>query len=249
MNNEDIFSETEDTKLKRFLSGGRIYSQLAVAICCAIVLAVTVAGMIGVYSNVAQAKNLTDLTGIDVSGDLDGQYVKGSAYKFLAKLGYIAESERAATHYYYLMYLDAADGLQHLTLVEAPKESDETLQRMISAYLEFVQSYSESADSAQLTSKLDDMTGRFKKMSKNEEKLMDSGVSELGLSREPRVGYTLKIGVLPKASDTVPYWFIAIPFGAAAVVSTVLFIYGTNLEHKREEANKSPYPYQNRKKK
>ena len=249
MDNEVAFSETEDTKLKRFLTGGRIYSQLAVAICCAIVFIITVAGMVGVYSNIAQAKNVTDLTGLDVSRDLDGQYVSGSAYKFLAKLGYIAETERAATHYYYLMYIDASDGLQHLTLVEAPKESDETLQRMISAYLDFVQSYSESADDAQLSSKLDDLSGRFKKMSRNEEELMKSGVSELGLTRETQVAYTLKIGPLPKVSDTVPYWFIAVPFGAAMAVSAVLFLYGMKLERIREEANKSPYPYQNRKKK
>ncbi len=248
MNNEDVFSETEDTKLKRFLTGGRVYSQLAVAIVCAIVFTVTLAGMIGVYSNISQAKNVEDLTGINVARDLDGQYIKGSAYKFLAKLGYIAESDRAATHYYYLMYTDASDGEQYLTLVEAPKESDAALQRIITAYLDFVESYSADADSASLASRLDDMTGRFKTMSKKEAELMSEGVSALGLNREKQIAYTLKIGELPKGSDTVPYWFIIIPFGIALVVSVILYFYGTHLERLREEKNRSPYPYQNRKK-
>lgn len=248
MNNEDVFSETEDTKLKRFLTGGRVYSQLAVAIVCAIVFTVTLAGMIGVYSNISQAKNVVDLTGINVARDLDGQYIKGSAYKFLAKLGYIAESDRAATHYYYLMYTDASDGEQYLTLVEAPKESDAALQRIITAYLDFVESYSADADSASLASRLDDMTGRFKTMSKKEAELMSEGVSALGLNREKQIAYTLKIGELPKGSDTVPYWFIIIPFGIALVVSVILYFYGTHLERLREEKNRSPYPYQNRKK-
>ena len=248
MNNEDVFSETEDTKLKRFLTGGKVYSQLAVAIVCAIVFTVTLAGMIGVYSNISQAKNVEDLTGINVARDLDGQYIKGSAYKFLAKLGYIAESDRAATHYYYLMYTDASDGEQYLTLVEAPKESDAALQRIITAYLDFVESYSADADSASLASRLDDMTGRFKTMSKKEAELMSEGVSALGLNREKQIAYTLKIGELPKGSDTVPYWFIIIPFGIALVVSVILYFYGTHLERLREEKNRSPYPYQNRKK-
>ena len=248
MNNEDVFSETEDTKLKRFLTGGRVYSQLAVAIVCAIVFTVTLAGMIGVYSNISQAKNVEDLTGINVARDLDGQYIKGSAYKFLAKLGYIAESDRAATHYYYLMYTDASDGEQYLTLVEAPKESDAALQRIVTAYLDFVESYSAEADSASSASRRDDMTGRFKTMSKKEAELMSEGVSALGLNREKQIAYTLKIGELPKGSDTVPYWFIIIPFGIALVVSVILYFYGTHLERLREEKNRSPYPYQNRKK-
>ncbi len=245
MKNDEIFSETEDTKLKQFLTGGRVYSQLAVAIISALVLILTFSGIFGIYSNVSQAKNVKDITGLDVSKDLDGQYVSGAAYKFLAKLGYIAESDRAATHYYYLMYLDASDGEQYLTLVEAPKDMDPTIQNVIDSFLTYVQ----NPDSAYMGGAFSDLSGRFKKMSSSEESMMSSGISTLGLTQEKTVNYTLKLGPLPKKSDTVAYWFIAVPFCAAFAVSTVLFIYGTSLENKRAEANKSPYPYLNRKKK
>lgn len=245
MNKEDIFSETEDTKLKQFLTGNRIYSQLAVFIISALVLLLTVSGMVGVYSNIREAKNIQDITGLNVDRDLDGQYIKGSAYKFLTKLGYIAESDRAATHYYYLMYIDASDGAQHLTLVEAPKDMDESIQNVISSFL----SYAENPESGYVGSAFSDLSGRFKKMSSQEQELFDQGVSKLNLFNEPAVSFTLKIGAVPKASDTVGYWFIAVPFGVALVVSGVLFLYGLRLERQREEANKSPYPYQNRNKK
>ena len=249
MKNEDIFSETEDTKLKQFLTGGRIYSQLAVAIISALVFILTVAGMINVYSNVKESQNLKNLTGLDVSGDLNGQYVEGSAYKFLTKLGYIAESEKAATHFYYLMYTDAADGEQYLTLVQAPKEMDASLQSIISTFLDYVGDYAADPESIYRGSGLDSVTGRFKTMSSQEASMMSSGISALGLYQERTVNYTLKLGALPKKSDTVGYWFVAIPFGAALIVSLILFFYGLKLENMRYEANKSPYPYQNRKKK
>lgn len=245
MKNEDIFSETEDTKLKQFLKGNRIYSQLAVAIISALVLIVTIAGMVGVYSNLSESKNVKDLTGLDVSGDLEGQYIQGSAYKFLAQLGYIAESERAASYYYYLMYIDAADGEQYLTLVEAPKEMDESIQSVIKSFLE----YAEDPDAGYKGGAFSDMTGRFKKMSSSEQTIFSEGISAFGLNNALQVGYTLKIGMLPKGSDAVGYWFIAVPFGVAFIVSTILFLYGLKLEAAREEANRSPYPYQNRKKK
>lgn len=245
MKNDSVFSETEDTKLKQFLTGGRVYSQLAVAIISALVLILTFAGIIGIYSNANQAENLSDITGLDVSRDLDGQYVSGAAYKFLAKLGYIAESERAATHYYYLMYIDGADGNQYLTLVEAPKDMDPTIQNVIDSFLSYVQ----NPDGGYVGGAFSDLSGRFKKMTDSEESMMSSGISKLSLTQEKTIGYTLKLGPLPKRSDTVAYWFIAVPFTAAFIVSAALFIYGTHLENKRAEANKSPYPYLNRKKK
>lgn len=244
MKKDEIFSETEDTKLKQFLSGGRVYSQLAVAIVSALVFVITMAGIVGVYSNVSEAKNVCELTGINVDRDLEGQYVTGSAYKFLAKLGYIAETERAATHYYYLMYVDASDGEQKLTLVEAPREMDEMINGIIESYL----NYASDPDAGYQGGAFTDMSGRFKKMNSQEEKMMSEAVSQLGLTREPQIECTLKLGAIPKGTDTVPYWFIAVPFGVAMVVSAVLFLYGLKLERIREEANKSPYPYQNRKK-
>lgn len=247
MNNEAAFSETEDTKLKQFLTGSRIYTMLALAIISALVFVVTVAGMIGVYSNCKQAQNIEDFNGLDVSRNLNGQYVVGSAYKFLAKLGYIAQSDSAATHYYYLMYTDAADGNQYVTLVEAPKDADPQIQTVITDFLNYVQNYSDG--SVYQGSALQDMTGRFKNMSSEEKEIMEQGVSSLGLGRELMIDYTLKVGKLPKTSDTIGYWFIAIPFGIAMIVGAVLFIYGVKLEDKRAEANKSPYPYLNRKKK
>lgn len=249
MDNDALFSETEDTKLKQFLTGGRVYSQLAVAIICGLVFLLTMSGIIGIYRNCAQAKNICDLTGLDVNRDLDGQYIIGSAYKFLAKLGHIAESERAATHFYYFMYTDAADGQQYVTLVEAPKEADAQIQTVISDFLQFVQQYSADSSTTYQRSMLQDMTGRFKKMSSQEQEMMKEGLSKLGLTNEHVINYTLKVGNLPKPSDTVGYWFIAVPFGIATVVGLILFLYGLHLENKRYEAHKSPYPYQNRKKK
>ncbi len=245
MNNDEYVFETTGEKLKRFLTGGRIYSQLAVAVVCALVFVLSAAGIAGIYSNVSQAKNVQNLTGLDVNRDLDGQYVTGNAYKFLSKLGYIAESDRAATHYYYFMYIDGADGNQYLTLVEAPKEMDSSIQQVIDAFL----NYAQNPDGNYLGSGFEDMSGRFKNMTSQEKTMMDSGISSLGLGQELRCGYTLKIGPLPKASEAIGYWFIAVIFGAAMVVGAVLFVYGLHLEHLREEENKSPYPYQNRKKK
>ena len=135
--NEQVFSETEDTKLKRFLSGSRIYTMLAAAIIALIVFIPTFASILGIYHNVAESKNVKSLSEINLSSDLNGQYVTGSAYKFLTQLGYIAESEAAATDYYYLMYIDAPNGEQVATLVEADKRGDEDLQYVIDAYLAY----------------------------------------------------------------------------------------------------------------
>lgn len=245
MKNDAAFSETEDTKLKQFLTGGRIYSQLAVAIISALVFVLTTAGIVGIYRNCKQAENIQNLVGLDVSGNLDGQYITGGAYKFLAKLGYIAQSDAAATHYYYLMYTDAADGNQYVTLVQAPKEMDASVQSVIDGFLNYVK----NPDGNYVGSAFSELSGRFKKMSSQEKEMMTTGVSKLGLTQERLISYTLKITQLPKKSDTVGYWFLAIPFGIAMVVSIILFLYGLKLESKREEANKSPYPYQNRKQK
>lgn len=245
MKNDAAFSETEDTKLKQFLTGGRIYSQLAVAIISALVFVLTTAGIVGIYRNCKQAENIQNLVGLDVSGNLDGQYITGGAYKFLAKLGYIAQSDAAATHYYYLMYTDAADGNQYVTLVQAPKDMDASVQSVIDGFLNYVK----NPDGNYVGSAFSELSGRFKKMSSQEKELMTTGVSKLGLTQERLISYTLKITPLPKKSDTVGYWFLAIPFGIAMVVSIILFLYGLSLENKRAEANKSPYPYQNRKQK
>ena len=78
--------------------------------------------------------------------------------------------------------------------------------------------------------------------------MFEEGIRTLGLTNEKCLGYTMKIMELPKATDTVGYWFLCIPFGVAMIVSLILFFYGLKLESKREEANRSPYPYQNRKK-
>ena len=239
MKNDEIFSETEDTKLKKFLSGGRIYSQLAVAIISGLVFVLTVIGMINVYSNCKEAENICDLSGLNVSGDLNGQYVQGSAYKFLAKLGHIAESEKAATYFYYLMYTDGADGEQYLTLVEAPRDMDSAIQQVISSFL----SYAQDPEGGYIGSAFEDLSGRFKNMDSSEASPFSQGISTLNLSKMKKLDYTLKLGPLPKKSDTVGYWFVAIPFGAALVVSVILFIYGLKLEEKRAKANESPYPY------
>ena len=245
MKNDAAFSETEDTKLKQFLTGGRIYSQLAVAIVSAIVFILTTAGIVGIYRNCKQAENIQNLTGLNVSGDLDGQYITGGAYKFLAKLGYIAQTESAATHYYYLMYTDASDGNQYVTLVQAPREMDESIQSVIDSFLYYVK----NPDNGYTGSAFSELSGRFKKMSSQEQEIFTTGISKLGLGHERLISYTLKLMELPKKSDTVGYWFLAIPFGIAMAVSIVLFLYGLRLERIREEANKSPYPYQNRKQK
>ncbi len=248
MNNDAAFSETEDTKLKQFLTGGRVYSQLAVAIITGIVFVLTLAGIIGIYHNLNESKNIKNLTRLDVSGDLNGQYVSGNAYKFLAKLGYIAQSDAAATHYYYLMYTDAADGEQYVTLVECPKSADPQVQEVITGFLDFVDDYTSDPSASYQGAALQDVTARFKNMTSQEAELFEQGVRALGLTNEKKINYTMKIMELPKASDTVGYWFLLVPFGVAMVVSFVLFLYGLRLEEKREEANKSPYPYQNRKK-
>ena len=248
MNNDAQFSDTEDTKLKQFLSGGRIYSQLAVAIVSALVFVLTVAGIVGVFHNCKEAENLKDLTGLDVSGDLDGQYVQGSAYKFLAKVGYIAQSDAAATHYYYLMYTDASDGGQYVTLVEIPKEMDSQIETVIDGFLNYVSEYTADPNAPYNGAALKDMSGRFKKMTSQEKEMFEEGVKTLGLTHEKLIGCTLKIMALPKKSDSVGYFFLAVPFGIALAVSIILFFYGLKLEGKRAEAQKSPYPYQNRKK-
>lgn len=248
MNNDAAFSETEDTKLKQFLTGGRIYSQLAVAIISALVFVLTLAGIIGIYHNVNEAKNLKGLTKLDVSGDLNGQYVQGNAYKFLAKLGYIAQSDAAATHYYYLMYTDAADGEQYVTLVEAPKNADPQVEQVIDGFLNYVGTYTNDPSALYQGAALQDVTARFKNMTSQEAEMFEEGIRTLGLTNEKCLGYTMKIMELPKATDTVGYWFLCIPFGVAMIVSLILFFYGLKLESKREEANRSPYPYQNRKK-
>ena len=241
--NEQVFSETEDTKLKRFLSGSRIYTMLAAAIIALIVFIPTFASILGIYQNVAESKNVKSLSEINLSSDLNGQYVTGSAYKFLTRLGYIAESEAAATDYYYLMYIDAPNGEQVATLVEADKRGDEDLQYVIDAYL----AYAKDPEAGYMGNIIE-INGRFKNMSSSEEKLFESGLDQCGITG-PVLGYTLKLGNFPTPSDTAPYWFIAVPFGVAAIVCAILFVYGLSLENKRAKANMSPYPYQNRKKK
>lgn len=57
-NNDKQFSETEDTKLKEFLTGTRVYAMLAAAIVCAIVFIPTLAAILGIYTNVKRAENV-----------------------------------------------------------------------------------------------------------------------------------------------------------------------------------------------
>lgn len=239
---EKSFSETEDTSLKRFLMGSRIYTMLAAAIISLLVFIPTFASIVGIYRNINSSKNFVELSQVASIPDLNGQYVKGSAYKFLAKLGYIAESEAAATHYYYAMYLDL-NGEQVAVLVEADKRGDAEIGEVIDAYL----AYAQNPD-AGYRGNIVEVEGRFKNISKTEEELFSSGISQLGIKGRT-LGYTLKIGKFPTAADTVAYWFIALPFGIAAVVCLILFIYGLRLEDKRAKANVSPYPYLNKKKK
>ena len=244
MDNEKIFSETEDTPLKQFLSGNRIYTMLAAAIICAIVFIPTLANIIGIYKNVKKSENVMDISEVNLASDLDGQYITGSAYKFLARLGYIAESEEAATDFYYIMFIDTPDGEQVATLVKADKRGDEDMQLVIDAYL----SYAEDPDAGYLGNVLE-ISGKFQKMTRQEQELFEEGISRTAINSPMLGDYTLKLEPLPTPSDTVPYWFFAVPFGAGLVVSVILFIYGLRHEEKRAKANASPYPYQNRKNK
>ncbi len=238
-----MFSDTEDTSLKRFLTGNKVYIMLAAAIVSLIVFLPTFIAILGIYGNVANAENVVSITELDVTADLDGQYVNGLAYKFLGKIGYIAESEAAATDYYYLMYIDDDTLGQVATLVKANKSGHEGISTVISAYLNYAKD-----QSAGYQGQMVEVQGRFHKMTSMEEDLMSQAISSLSISA-PALGYTLKISPLPKASDTVAYWFIAVPFGIATIVCAVLFVYGLALEDKRAKVNLSPYPYLNRKKK
>lgn len=239
--NESAFSETEDTSLKRFLSGGRIYSMLAAAIICLLVFVPTFAAILNINGNIKKSKNAVSVSDIRFSDDLSGKYVTGQAYKFLAKLGYIAESEAAATDYYYILYLDI-ENEQVVTLVKASKLGDSEILDMIDAYL----SFAENPDSGYRGNILK-LEGRFLKMTKDESEIFTTGIAKTGV-KGTRLDYTLKLTHFPTGKDTVVYWFIAVPFGAAAIVFLILFFYGCSLESKREEANRSPYPYLNKSK-
>lgn len=244
MDNKEIqFSETEDTSLKRFLKGNRIYTMLAAAIIAAVIFIPTIASIIGIYSNVKQSQNVITLSEAATAGDLDGVYVTGGAYKFLTKIGYIAESEAAATEYYYLMYIDAPDGTQIATLVAADKRGDADIEAIIDAYLAYVQN-----PDAGYRGNIVEVTGRFKNPSSQESNMLKQAINKLGIN-SPVLGYTLKVRKMPAKSDTVPYWFFAFPFGCVMIVCSVLFVYGLILEDKRARANESPYPYLNKKKK
>ncbi len=240
--NSKLFSDTEDTKLKQFLTGSRIYIMLTVAIISLLVVILTVSPIISIMSNAKKADNFTPIHEIDVHSDLNGTYVMGDVYKFIAKLGYIATSEYAATEYYYLMYLDVGDQ-QYAVLVSAPIETDAQLQQVIASFL----SYAKNPDAGFNGSALQDFCGRFKKMSANEQQLFEEGLIQCAVKDTP-IGYTLQAMRFPEKSDTVPYFLFAVPFGALLVVSTLLFIYGLKLEAIREKAKESPYPYLNRKK-
>ena len=239
---KEEFSPTEDTKLKRFLTGKTIYILLIAAIICLIAFLPTAATIGTIYGNVRTAENVIDLSDVTLTYNLTDQYVTGSAYKFLARLGYIAATEDAANYYYYVMYLDI-NGEQVATLVEADKRGDDDIQEVIDAYL----AYAADPDSGYQGS-IVEITGRFKTMTSSEEELFTEGLSAMGISGTA-LGYTLKIQALPEASDTIPYWFVAVPAGIGFVVFTVLTIYGFILEDKREKAQLSPYPYQNQKNK
>ncbi len=239
---KEQYPETDNTELKRFLSGNRIYTMLAVAIVSFVVFALSFATIIGITSNIKQSENLIDLAAINPSADLDGQYVQGSVYKFVGRLGYIAETERAATDYYYLMYLDV-DGQQYAVLVQTAVAGDHDLQQVISAYL----TYAKNPDAGYQGSIIE-IGGRFKTMSQDEKTLFEAGLSKCAVT-DPAIPYTLKVAPLPEASDTVIYYVFAVPAFIALVASVILFLYGLSLEKKREEANKSPYPYLNGKKK
>lgn len=239
---EEQYPETDNTSLKRFLSGSRIYIMLAVAIVSFLVFILSFVSIIGITSNIKKAENLIDISQINPNADLDGQYVMGDVYKFVARLGYIAESEKAATDYYYLMYLDVEDK-QYAVLVQTAVAGDQDLQQVISAYL----AYAKNPDAGYQGSIIE-IGGRFKNMSKNEQQLFEAGLTQCAVKDEA-IPYTLKVAPLPEPGDTVIYYIFAVPFGIAMIVCAVLFVYGLSLEKKREEANKSPYPYLNRKKK
>lgn len=238
-----MFSDTEDTSLKRFLTGNKVYIMLAAAIFAFVVFVPTFIAIMGIYSNVEKAENVVSISELDITSDLDGQYVNGESYKFLAKLGYIAETEAAATHYYYLMYIDSEEFGQVATLVQADKRGDSDIAQVISAYLTYAQNQSEGYQG-----QIVEIEGRFHKMTSYEEDLLSQALSSISVSGLT-LDYTLKIDELPKASDTVGYWFIAVPFGIAMLACAVLFVYGLILENARAKANESPYPYLNRKKK
>lgn len=240
---ENQFSETEDSKLKVFLTGNRIYTMLAAAIVCACFAIPVFFGMMGVYSNVKKAQNVRSISDINLGADLDGQYVTGSAYKFLTKLGYIAESEAVAYDFYYLLYLDSPDGQQIATVVKADKRGDADIQGVISAYL----SYAKDPDGG-YKGNIVEITGRFHKMTSQEEQMLKKAVSALNIS-SPCLGYTLTVGKLPETKDTIGYWFVFLPTFIGMAVCGALFVYGLKLESDRAKANQSPYPYQNRKKK
>ncbi len=236
------FSQTEDTALKRFLSGSRIYIMLVVAVFSFLIFVPTFATIISIYSNANKAEEVVELSELNPFSDLTNQYVKGNTYKYVAQLGYIAETKAAATHYYYLMYLDAQDK-QFAVLVQSPIEGDPTLQSIISAYL----TYAKDPDAGYQGNILE-ITGKFKKMTANEKSLFETGLTQCAVT-DTAIGYTLKLQALPTAKDTVPYYFLAVPFGALMIAGVCLYFYGAKLEKMREEANKSPYPYLNRKKK
>ncbi len=240
-NNANLFSDTEDTKLKRFLTGGKVYAMLAVAIISAIVVILTVAPIISIMNNAEKADNFTPIHEIDVFSDLDGTYVKGDVYKFVAELGYIAPSKAAVTEYYYLMYLDVGEE-QYAVLVSAPVETSAQLNQVISSYL----SYAKNPEAGFNGSALQDFCGRFKKMSANEQQLFEEGLTQCAV-KDIAVSYTLQAMRFPEKSDTVPYFFVAVPFAAALVVSICFYFYGMKLETAREKAKESPYPYLNRK--
>ena len=238
-----MFSDTEDTSLKRFLTGNKVYIMLAAAIFAFVIFVPTFVAILGIYSNVEQAQNVVSISDLNLASDLDGQYVSGNCYKFLAKLGYIAQTEAAATHYYYLMYIDSEEFGQVATLVKADKRGDADIAQVISAYLTYAKN-----QSAGYQGNVVEIEGRFPKMTSYEKDLFTQALSSISISGMA-LDYTLKVDELPKASNTVGYWFIAVPFGIAMVVCAILFVYGLILEDKRAKANQSPYPYLNRKKK
>lgn len=242
-NNAHLFSDTEDTKLKRFLTGNNIYIMLGSAIISFLIFILTLIPIINIHSNIKTAENLVEISEINVMSDLHDQYVRGDVYKFVGKLGYIATSEAAATEYYYLMYLDNVDGNQYAVLVEAPIGGDADLQNIISAYL----SYAKNPD-AGYQGNIIELGGRFRRMNANEEELFNEGLTKCAVT-DPYIPYTLEVRALPEASQTVAYYFFCVPFGIVMIVSICLFFYGMKLEQMREKAKESPYPYLNRKKK
>ncbi|MBQ8395758.1 MAG: hypothetical protein IJX54_02030 [Oscillospiraceae bacterium] len=244
MNNKaNLFSDTEDTKLKRFLKGNNIYIMLGTAIVSFLIFILTLIPILNINSNIKTAENLVALKDINVHADLHDQYVQGDVYKFVGRLGYIAASEAAATEYYYLMYLDNADGNQYAVLVEVPIAGDADLQNIVTAYL----NYAKDPD-AGYQGNIIQLGGRFRKMSNDEETLFSEGLSKCAVT-VPYLTYTLEVGQLPEASQTVAYYFFCVPFGIIMIVAAVLFLYGQKLEAMREKANESPYPYLNRKNK